>query len=64
MPKVEESGPVEFYLADYRDDRIGPSDWTWIDLTPLGHVQRLEFELSSTDDRAVRHEHAGLFRHG
>ena len=46
----QQSGPVEFYLADYRDDGVlAARDWTWVDLTPLGNVERLEFELSSTD---------------
>lgn len=44
---------VEFYLADYRfadsaEDYI-VTDWTWLDLTALGVIYGLEFELSSSD---------------
>ncbi|PID40038.1 MAG: PEP-CTERM sorting domain-containing protein [Proteobacteria bacterium] len=44
---------VEFYLADYRfadneDDYI-VDEWTWMDLSGLGVVYGLEFELSSSD---------------
>ena len=47
---------VEFYLADYRfqdsaDDYI-VTDWTWVDLTSLGVVYGLEFELTSSDTGA------------
>lgn len=45
-------GPVEVYLADFR----GPSaedyilaEWTWVDLSGLGAVVGLQFELSSSD---------------
>lgn len=43
-------GTVDFYLADYRD---GKSDiiqqWTKLDLTSLGAVNKLTFTLSSSD---------------
>jgi len=44
---------VEFYLADFRfannsQDYI-VNDWTWVDLTPLGNVDYLEFSLASSD---------------
>ncbi len=44
---------VEFYLADYRsannsEDYI-VNDWTYLDLSPLGNVDYLEFTLSSSD---------------
>lgn len=44
---------VDFYLADFRfsdnsQDYI-VNDWTWFDLTALGVVHGLEFELSSSD---------------
>lgn len=44
---------VNFYLADYRfadgaDDYI-IDDWTWVDLSSLGNVKGLDFELNSTD---------------
>ncbi|SMF94284.1 REJ domain-containing protein [Methylomagnum ishizawai] len=49
----QESGTVDFYLADYR-----PGDnsqdyivkrWTWLDLSPLGAIDGLKFALSSSD---------------
>ncbi len=43
---------VNFYLADFR----GPDsldyiveDWQWVDLTPLGNVDSVQFTMSSTD---------------
>ena len=47
-----ETGRVEFYLADYRGGQsTASSDWTWVDLTPLGQrVTTLEFDMSSTDN--------------
>jgi hypothetical protein len=44
---------TNFYLADFRDvnnanDYI-VKDWTWVDLTVLGNVDSLSFELSSSD---------------
>ena len=44
---------VGFYLADYRfddsaDDYI-VDEWTWMDLSGLGEISGLEFELSSSD---------------
>ncbi len=48
-----ESNSVEFYLADYRSDDNSQdyivTDWTNVDLTSLGEVYGLEFELSSSD---------------
>lgn len=48
-----QTGPVPFYLADYRfaessQDYI-VNDWRWVDLRPLGEVRGLEFRLSSSD---------------
>lgn len=44
---------VEFYLADYRFEDNGldyiVDDWTWVELSSLGEVAGLEFELSSSD---------------
>ncbi len=44
---------VVFYLADYRSDDPGEDyvvdDWTTVDLTPLGRVDSLTFELQSSD---------------
>jgi len=47
------AGAVEFYLADFRfadsaQDYI-INDWTWVDLSSLGAVKRLEFAMSSSD---------------
>ncbi len=48
------TGSVSFYLADYRfadnsQDYI-VSQWTSVDLTPLGPASRLTFALSSSDN--------------
>lgn len=44
---------VVFYLADYRfEDNTQDyivKDWTWVDLTSLGNVDSLRFELASSD---------------
>jgi len=44
---------VEFYLADYRFSNNAldyiVKDWTWVDLSDLGNVTKIRFELSSTD---------------
>lgn len=44
---------VEFYLADYRFDDPSQDyivdEWTWVDLSSLGSVYGLEFDLSSSD---------------
>jgi hypothetical protein len=47
---------VDFYLADYRfadnsKDYI-VTTWEWVDLTPLGNVDSLIFQLSSTDNNS------------
>lgn len=48
------TGAVDFYLADYRfadnaRDYI-VSDWSFVNLTSLGAVTRLDFSLSSSDN--------------
>jgi hypothetical protein len=47
------TGTVDFYLTDYRfDDNTKDfivDQWTWVDLSSLGDVMRLEFALSSSD---------------
>jgi len=47
---------VNFYLADYRDTdttmHYGLKTWEWVNLLPLGHVDSLQFSLSSTDTGA------------
>ncbi len=44
---------VDVYLADYRFDNSAEdyilTDWKWVDLTPLGEVKQLKFELFSSD---------------
>jgi hypothetical protein len=50
---VLQSDSVEFYLADYRpaghvNDSIVKS-WHWVNLLPLGHVDSLQFAVSSSD---------------
>lgn len=49
----ETTGSVDFYLADYRfadnsQDYV-VDQWTWVDLSGLGTVSRLQFGLSSSD---------------
>jgi hypothetical protein len=50
---AEYTDPVDFYLADYRfDENVDDyiiDEWTWLDLTGLGGVYGLEFEMSSSD---------------
>ena len=48
----QQTGSVEFYLADYRGDASADyiiDDWTWLDLSSLGDVWGLAFNLSSSD---------------
>lgn len=47
----EETGRVDFYLADFRDvtNAYIINTWRWVDLTSLGKVKRLGFEMSSSD---------------
>ena len=50
---ANESTTVDFYLADYRfaensQDYI-VAGWTWVDLSGLGEVAKLTFNLSSSD---------------
>lgn len=48
------TGTVDFYLADYRfaDNSLDYilDDWTWFDLSDLGTVQDVTFNLSSSDN--------------
>ena len=50
----DDTGEVEFYLADYRFTDSGQDyvldDWTQVDLSGLGPVKSLVFGLSSTDN--------------
>ena len=47
-----EKGSIDFYLADFRaSSSVGVvRDWTKVDLSSLGAVQRIEFTMSSTDN--------------
>jgi len=49
-----QSGQVDFYLADYQFTESAKDyivdDWIWVDLSSLGVVQSLEFNLSSSDE--------------
>lgn len=50
---VTSTGIIEFYLADYRfaDDSLDYiiNEWTYVDFSSLGEVDRLEFGLTSSD---------------
>ena len=45
---------INFYLADYRFDENSMDylidEWTYVDLSSLGNVDELEFQLSSSDN--------------
>ena len=47
----EQTGTVDFYLADLRDvaNAYILDTWRWVDLTSLGKVKRLGFTMSSSD---------------
>lgn len=40
---------VETYLANYAQDTILIKDWTWLDLTPLGNVDSVTFQMASNN---------------
>jgi len=44
------TGSVDIYLADWRDaaDPKYIFEWMWLDLTPLGNVDQIVFELTSS----------------
>jgi hypothetical protein len=48
-----DTGSVDFYLADYRFDNNSldyiVNNWVWVDLSGLGEVAGLKFDLSSSD---------------
>jgi len=51
--KVDSTNFVDFYLADFRDS-VNTNDyivdkWTYVDLSSLGYVSGISFELSSSD---------------
>lgn len=47
------NGTIDFFLADYRfdddEEDYVVDKWEYVDLTSLGRVKRLEFEVSSSD---------------
>ena len=49
-----ETGTIEFYLADYRfgnnDEDYILTNWQWVDLSGLEEIRTLKFSLSSTDN--------------
>lgn len=47
-----ETGSKEYYLADLRDEATAYiiNDWRYVDLSGLGKVAKLGFELTSTDN--------------
>jgi len=51
----EVKGTKEFYLADFRStSSVGiVTEWTKVDLTSLGAVQKLQFSFSSSDNDAM-----------
>lgn len=44
------TGTIDFYLADFRDatNMVYAENWQWVDLSTLGEIDGLQFELSST----------------
>lgn len=49
-PGGEVVGPVEFYLADYRNGKSEIiKDWTFVNLDTLGEVQYIYFTMQSSD---------------
>ncbi|MCC7183338.1 MAG: DUF4465 domain-containing protein [Rhodocyclaceae bacterium] len=50
---AQDKGQVDFFLADFRFDDHGQDyivkDWTFVDLSALGQVSRLSFQLTSSD---------------
>lgn len=46
----QKTGSVDYYLADYRDGKsFILNEWEWIDLAPLGYVNSVKFEMTSSD---------------
>lgn len=44
------TGTTDIYLADYRDGKtIMLNQWTWFDLSSLGTVAGIKFDMSSSD---------------
>ncbi len=43
--------PIDFYLADFRNGKtFFANEWTKVDLSELGEVNKITFELSSSDN--------------
>lgn len=51
----EPTGEVEFYLADFRTQDAGGilTEWKRVDLTPLGKVHRINFNMTSSDGEGM-----------
>lgn len=53
IKEPETSNTVEYYLADFRSENEADhyilDTWQWVDLTSLGNVKTLEFQLSGSD---------------
>ena len=51
-----ETDEIEFYLADYRsenpEEHFALTEWKWLDLSELGVVTRLEFDMFTTKSDA------------
>ncbi|QGY47135.1 DUF4465 domain-containing protein [Maribellus comscasis] len=47
------TGTIEYYLADFRSENSSEdyivNDWKWLDLSSLGEITTLKFNLSSSD---------------
>ncbi|MCG6187738.1 DUF4465 domain-containing protein [Maribellus maritimus] len=47
------TGTIEYYLADFRSENSSEdyiiNDWKWLDLSSLGDIAALKFNLSSSD---------------
>ena len=52
-----QTGTVDFYLADFRDANNANDyiidDWTFVDFSALGTVDKLEFTMSSSDNHPI-----------
>lgn len=56
MNGEEQTGVIEFYLADYRSDNTDLhyylDEWTWMDLSELGDVTSVQFNIDSSKANA------------
>lgn len=51
------TGTIDFYLADFRADneidRYALDTWQWLDLSPLGKVNKLQFSLDGSKKNSI-----------